>query len=158
MRKYITLVGRDYWLTLNSLWAVLKEERFRPDQVYLLAEEGLKKRSNTLKKDIDHLLKAYGLNPRIEERITQDADFYHAGKEVQKVIDESDENDILALDITGGRKALVAGSLVNPSAKDFKHVFYLYIDFLDGAKKPYPAIHTEKMMLRDFVQEHQEGE
>lgn len=149
MQKYITMVGRSYWATLNSLWAVLKEEKFEPGKVILLCEENLKDRAEILKKDITNLLNGYDFETSVEIRQLENADFYHAGEEVLEVVDG--EEDSVALDITGGRKALVAGALVNPGARRLKHVFYLYLDEIKDADRPYPSIDYDRMMIKDFV-------
>ena len=149
MQKYITMVGRSYWATLNSLWAVLKEEKFSPEKVILLCEEDRKDRAKILKEDISKLLGGYELEPSVDIRLMDNADFYHAGEEVLEVVDG--DEDSVALDITGGRKALVAGALVNPGAHRLKHVFYLYLDEIRDADRPYPSIDYDRMMIKDFV-------
>mgnify|MGYP006290133085 CR=1 FL=1 len=150
MRKYITLVGRNYWTTLNSLWAVIKEDKFTPDEVYILTEKSFKERAETLKEDVENLLKNYDIDAEVFIEINEDADLYHAGEEVQKIIGDGNENEV-ALDITGGRKTMVAGSLVNPRSKSLKHVFYLYSDEAVDTDKPYPAIDSDRMLIKDFV-------
>lgn len=149
MHKYITMVGRSYWATLNSLWAVLKKDLFSPEKVILLCEEGREKRANVLRKDIETLLEGYDLDSTVDIRLMDNADFYHAGEEVLELVD--DREDSVALDITGGRKSLVAGALVNPGAHKLKHVFYLYLDEIRDAERPYPSIDSDRMMMKDFV-------
>ena len=149
MHKYITMVGRSYWATLNSLWAVLKKGLYEPENVILLSEENFKERTESLKDDIEILLEGYGFEPSVEIKLMDNADFYHAGEEVLELVDGRE--DSVALDITGGRKSLVAGALVNPGAHKLKHVFYLYLDEIKDADRPYPSIDSDRMMIKDFV-------
>ena len=155
MRKYITLVGNNYWSTLNSFWAVIKNDRFHPDKIFLLTEKSFIERAKTLKIDIENLLEHYNQDGDVVIEVNEDADLYHAGEEIQKIINDGEENEA-ALDITGGRKTMVAGSLVNPGAKQLKHVFYLYLDDIKEVSKPYPAIDPDKMMIKDFIEMYRE--
>lgn len=149
MHKYITMVGRSYWATLNSIWAVIKNDMYEPENVILLSEENFKERAESLKDDIEILLEGYGFEPSVEIKRMENADFYHAGEEVLELVDGGE--DSVALDITGGRKSLVAGALVNPGAHKLKHVFYLYLDEIKDADRPYPSIDSDRMMIKDFV-------
>lgn len=147
MRVYVTMVGRSYWATLNSFWAVLKEDLFQPEKVFLIYENGLDERANTLKDDILTLLSSYGMDSSVETVQIERADFKSAGKKVEEIIEDNGET---ALDITAGRKALVAGSLVTPSVDNLEHVFYLYLDDLKNADRPYPSIESHRMEIKDF--------
>jgi len=149
MRKYISLVGRDYWPPLNSLWAVLKDGAFQPEELMLLTEQSYKKRAERLSEDMSTLLKNYGINIDIDIQIVSDGDFKGAGEEVRKAMNGSDE-DTFTLDISGGRKPLVAGALVNQGQDNLEHVFYLYTSDPDKAKKPYPEIKGQHLKLMDF--------
>ncbi|MFW6040882.1 MAG: hypothetical protein ACOC85_03500 [Thermoplasmatota archaeon] len=155
MRKYITLVGRSYWSTLNSLWAVLKNREFIPDEVFLITDKSFKENAEILKKDIKILLTNYDIDAQVFIEMNEDVDLYHTGQRIQDIIEKEDENEV-ALDITGGRKTAVAGALVNPGSKYLKHVFYLYLDKIEGASRPYPSIELDRMKIRDFVDIYKE--
>jgi len=148
MKKYITLVGKDYWKTLNSIWAVVKEDRFLPDELFLISEKENLRRAKILKKDIDSVLSNYGLDTDIDISLIDDGDEIDVGTEIQNLIKDGDE---VALDITGGRKYLVAGSLVNPYVDRFDHVFYLYVNGLEDHSRPYPTIPAHEVKIKDFI-------
>jgi len=59
----------------------------------------------------------------------------------------------VAIDITPGRKALVAGALIPISKIGVDHVFYLAIKTLDNVSKPYKMIPLQIQELRDFVED-----
>ncbi len=149
MRKYISLIGRDYWPPLNSLWAVLKEDAFQPEKIMLLTEESYAERAERLSEDMNTLLKNYGITLDIEIRTVKNGDFKGAGEEVKEAMNGSDK-DTFTLDISGGRKPLVAGALVNQGQDNLEHVFYLYTADPEKARKPYPEIKGQYLKLMDF--------
>ena len=59
----------------------------------------------------------------------------------------------VAVDITAGRKAVVAGLLVAGCTIAFDHVFYLYIDHLRYATYPYLMIPLCIQHHHDFAEE-----
>ncbi|MFO7793105.1 MAG: hypothetical protein R6W73_09055 [Candidatus Saliniplasma sp.] len=155
MKKYVTLVGKNYWETLNSLWAVIKQDRFEPEQVYLISEKANLKRAKILKRDIGRLLSNYDLDSEVQISLAKN----HDGLDLETVIkDIIDGEDKIALDITGGRKYLVAGSLVNPYSKRFDHVFYFYSGDTGDTDKPYPTIPFDDITIKDFKISTQGGE
>ncbi|MGM0510770.1 MAG: hypothetical protein ACQESD_06550 [Thermoplasmatota archaeon] len=149
MRKYISLVGRDYWPPLNSLWSVLKEGAFQPEELMLLTEERYEKRAQRLSEDMGTLLKNYGITLDIDIKTVKDGDFKGAGEEVKRAMNGYDE-DTFTLDISGGRKPLVAGALINQGQDNLEHVFYLYTADPEKARKPYPEIKGQHLKLMDF--------
>ncbi len=154
MRKYITLVGKNYWETLNSLWAVIKEGRFEPEEVWLVSEKENLRRAKVLKRDFEKLLSNYGYDNQTNISLVEDHDGLNLGDTLRDLIEK---DDVVALDITGGRKYLVAGSLVNPHSKDFDHVFYVYTGDSRESDKPLPTIRFNEINIKDFKTDKNRG-
>lgn len=101
---------------------------------------------------------AFGFKPDAESMVFEDSDFLGAGKKISGVVgDLKSEGWEVAIDITPGRKALVAGTLLSTAKIDVDHVFYLRIDSLDGAARPYPMIPTHFQHLQDFADLRRSG-
>ena len=151
MKVYITMTGRSDWAVLNSLWAAIKEKRYVPEKVYILAENWNIARAEKVKEGIATLLREYVQNPGLIIVQTKIGDPIEARTKVTEIIDREKENEI-AVDITPGRKAAVTGALVASAKKNIKHIFYLYIETLENASKPYIMIPKSIQHFNDFAE------
>ena len=122
---YLTLMGRSGWAVLNSFHAVLLETEYRPDTIFLLYETQLKDAIKPIIQGLELLQRTYTkTNVKALEVPTWDAGC--AGKTALETLNalRAIESEI-ALDITGGRKALVAGTLLGLKGQGIDLVFYL---------------------------------
>lgn len=161
---YITMLGRSVWAVLNSYHAVLREKEFFPDEVFLFAEGRLDAK---LTKEIDIavnglkiLSEEFKISPSInyeiisesECKIGYDDDFI---KMVQRVLGlikkRKKEGDVIAVDITPGKKTLVAGTLLPINLSDVDHIFYLSIK--ETVPRPYMMIPYKMQQLNDFKEQ-----
>ncbi len=62
MQAYIAILGRSVWALINTYYAVLKENRFHPDHVYIVAEECYRDGAKKAESDIKILSEHYGLS------------------------------------------------------------------------------------------------
>ena len=153
LRAYITLLGRSVWGQLNAYNAVLRENQYLPDMIGIFTEEAFRKNVGTIKEGMLILSEEYGCDPTITTEIVPDGDFMGAGMKISvHVRDLKARGHVVALDITSGRKALVAGALLSTAGIDLDHVFYLLIDTLRDAAMPYPMIPFHRQRLRDFAE------
>ena len=135
MGTYITVVGKDHYLVLNSLWAVLKEGVFQPDKLILLQWDD--KDCSGLYKQIKELLNAYEIEVSIEHTSRRDG-----------IVSEDEET---ALDISGGDMESTARLLIDNEISGLKHIFLLKIEGSFGSKIPYPLIDSSKLHLLDIL-------
>jgi len=151
MKAYLTLLGRSTWALINSYYAVVEERGYHPDRVIIYTEAPGE--SGQVSDAIMDISKEYGFNPAIEVKHVYEGDFIKAveavGGELRKLKDEGCET---ALDITPGRKALVAGAVLS-APKLIDHMYYLMIDSTDDADKPYMLIPRRRQTLIDFAEE-----
>uniref|UniRef100_A0A7C3IKI9 Uncharacterized protein n=1 Tax=Candidatus Methanomethylicus mesodigestus TaxID=1867258 RepID=A0A7C3IKI9_9CREN len=149
---YITMLGRSLWALVNSYYAVLRERGIRPKEIRLLAEKPYEGDVAKAEGAIRVLSEEFGLNPSISHSIIGEGDFFGAGLEVKKLVTAFKSRGLeVALDITPGRKAVVAGSLLSISNVDIDHVYYLKIKSLEGSSRPYMMIPLNYQELSDFV-------
>ncbi|MFP4141733.1 MAG: hypothetical protein ACLFT7_00120 [Thermoplasmata archaeon] len=151
MDMYITLVGDEYPKAINSLWAVLKQEKFVPDELFLVIEEE-KDLIEKLEKDLKQLLENYDINTSVEFIV-----FSEIG-DIRQIIEgpQEDEKGKIALDISSASKLIMAKVLIDKDYHIFDHVFYLEVDDKDR-RNPLPTIEQNKVRLRDLKNEPTEA-
>lgn len=153
MRAYITLLGRSVWALLNSYYAALRERDYRPDGVWIFTEEAFRSRVGTAEEGMRLISEAFGCGPEISAEIVPDSDFVGVGRKISAMVKDLKAREYeVALDITPGRKALVAGALLSTAGIHVDHVFYLLIDSLRDASKPYPMIPFHLQHHNDFAE------
>ncbi|MHA1798891.1 MAG: hypothetical protein ACTSVY_10645 [Candidatus Helarchaeota archaeon] len=157
MKAYITFLGRSIWAVLNSYHAVLKEKGYQPDLIYLIIEDLFNKNSQKTHRGLEIISEEFNFSPEIKEIIVEEARFVEAGKQIKTLIKELKNKDYkIAVDLTPGRKALVAATLLTISNIDVDHVFYLALKILKGASLPYEMIPRQIQNLKDFIEEAKE--
>jgi len=153
-KAYITILGRSTWALINTYYAVLAEKSYYPDLVYIFAEDIYAGELDKAIRGVEILSEEFGFKPEIRQEVVGEADFVEAGFKISSLIkDLKGEGYRVAIDITPGRKALVAGALIPTSKIGVDHVFYLAIKTLDNASKPYRMIPLQIQELRDFVED-----
>ena len=153
-KALLTLLGRSTWALINTYYALLTEKEYCPDKIVIITEEPYKKQLVKAREGIEILSSAHGFTPEISEISLPSSSFIEAGKQISSLVKQLKADDYeIAIDITGGRKALVAGTLLSIANQGVNHVFYLAIDSLDDASKPYMMIPLSIQHLRDFTEE-----
>ncbi|WP_094228148.1 hypothetical protein [Methanolobus psychrotolerans] len=163
-KVYITMLGRSVWAVLNSYHAVLREKEFFPDEIVLFAEG---KASEKLLKEIDATVRGlailseeFHISPAIkyevisesECEISFDADFVKMVQHILGLIKKrKKDGDVIAIDITPGKKTLVAGTLLPINLSDVDHIFYLSIK--ETVPRPYMMIPYQIQQLNDFKEQ-----
>ncbi len=149
MGKYVALIGEEYRMAINSLWAVLKHERFEPEELFLVFDCE-KESSDRLKDDLKIILKNYDIDSSIELNNFSDI------KDVRQLImdQSSDQNDKIALDISAASKYTTAKLLMDKGSEFFDHIFYLKVDSEEKKIKPLSVIEKDRVKLLDLKSEH----
>ncbi|WP_144060498.1 hypothetical protein [Archaeoglobus sulfaticallidus] len=154
MKAYITILGRSTWALINTYYAILSEKTYYPDIVYIFAEDIYADQLDKAIRGIEILSEEFGFEPEIRQEIVRESDFVEAGFKITSLIRDLKQNGYsVAIDVTPGRKALVAGALIPISKIGVDHVFYLAIKTLDNASKPYRMIPLQIQELKDFVED-----
>ncbi len=153
---YITLLGRSTWALINTYYAVLREKGLRPDRIFIVVETPYADASDLAVEGIRIVSKAFGCTPDIHTETVREADFVGAGRTVRSLAgDLIGLGYRVALDITSGRKAMVAGALIATSLAhlDIRHIYYLAMKSLDDVAKPYMMIPLQIQQIRDFIED-----
>jgi hypothetical protein len=160
-KVYITMLGRSIWAVLNSYHAVLREKGFFPDEIVLFAEgkscESLLKEITTTVRGLELLSEEFGISPEIghqviseyECEVGSDDDFVKMVQHIHELIkSRKKDGEQIAIDITPGKKTLVAGTLLPVNLSDVDHIFYLSIKEI--VPRPYMMIPYQIQQLNDF--------
>ena len=150
LNVYISLLGRSVWASLNTYYAVLDETDHRPEIIWVVTESSFEDQLPALIEGYDVISTSFNIKPIIKTVILPEGNISEAGIEVRGLVDSYTKEDVVALDITSARKALVAGSLLATADNKPTHIFYLKIDSLDDSAKPYLMIPRQIQTLHDF--------
>jgi hypothetical protein len=151
MKVLITMMGPSIWGLFNSVWAGIRESNYLPDKVYLLAAES--DDSDMGKSMLRILLQEHGSPGDVKIRTIAGDDMKGVLQTVRDIATEEEGNS-LALNVTPGRKAVVLGAVFAGWAKEtFDHIFYLYIDSLRNASRPYILIPVGVQHNHDIIEE-----
>lgn len=133
---FITFVGRSEWAVVNSFWAVLFHEEIYPDKIHIITREDNLERAKKCKEGIKAILDGYDIESEIEINETDlDEDLGHSADLVKKICIEDESKKVL--DITGGTKGVTSGALIRAVECDVSSIYYLFIDSLEDADRPY---------------------
>lgn len=146
MDKYITLIGEEHRTALNSLWAVLRQERFEPDEL-LIFLEGEEEFSDEFEEDFQALLKNYDIDCSIES--SPFSEIQHVRHLVEG--SEDGKDNLVALDISAAPKIITAEVLLDKGREIFDHVFYLKLENHEDNMNPLPTIERNKVGLKDLT-------
>lgn len=154
MKVYITLAGLSDWAIFNSLWAAIRLRHYIPDKIYIFTIKKRRKQAELAKRRFEILLKEYDKKAKIDIVQVKEADFVGSGKRINEVVKkEKSSGNTIAIEITPGRKAMVAGALVPGIQGKVDHVFYLYLENFDYADDMFMRIPLTVLYSHDFMEE-----
>jgi hypothetical protein len=151
-QAYITLVGRSAWAVVNSYYFMIQKGKCDPDLVLVFVEELFEDKLDWIIEGITVVNEAFGVDATIETNLVGNARYVPSGVEVSHRLKQLKEDGFeICLDVTPGRKALVAASLISAYKTGIDHVFYLAVDEIRDIPllmKPKNTFH-----FRDFMTE-----
>lgn len=150
MNAYIILLGRSIWASLNTYYVVLMKKGYEPGLIWIVTETPYEEKLSQLEEGLEIISQGFDLNPQIRSTVLPDGDIVEAGLEIGGLVNSLKKDYNVSLDITSGRKALVAGALLATANNKPDHIYYLKIDTLNDISKPYPMITEQHYELVDF--------
>jgi hypothetical protein len=153
---YITLLGRSVWALVNAYYAVLREKRLRPERVYIVTEDVYSGSASVAAEALRIISDGYGCAPEIVVQTVPEADFVGAGRKIRSLAgDVIGEGHHVAIDITSGRKVMVAGALLALSLArlDIRHIYYLAMRGVDDIAQPYMMIPLQNQRIHDVIED-----
>lgn len=153
----MTMLGRSPWALLNAYYAVCREARYFPSEVAVVAEEPFHGQAGPVEEGIRAISGHFGFSPEVGCIPVARGDMVDAFRRVHGLVKgRKGEGCEVAIDITPGRKAVVAALLLPITLRDVDHVFYLEIATTRDVAKPYQMIPRQYHRLHDFSAEARE--
>lgn len=154
MKVYVTMTGLSDWAIFNSFWAAIRLRNYLPDKIYIFTIKKRRSQADLAKRRFEVLLKEYNKRATIEIIEVAEADFVGSGRRINDVVKkEKSQGNTIAIEVTPGRKAMVAGALI-PSIQGLAdHVFYLYLENFDYADNLFLRIPLTMQHSHDFMEE-----
>jgi len=152
-KVYVSLTGRYPWATINSYYAVIYHERFIPERIIVVCEDDYKSTLPLVHQSIQCINDSFAVECSMEEVIMPTADFSLCIHQFHQLIKQFVENkDSVALDITGGRRTLIASSLLSMKQRIASHVFYLAVTEEGKKDVPFLLKPLKSMQVKDFLE------
>ncbi|MCD6372780.1 MAG: hypothetical protein J7L37_04445 [Thermococcus sp.] len=148
---YITLLGRSPWALVNTYYKLLAMGK-RVDRIYIFTEERYRGNLPRVVEALRAISEAYNIDPPMETEIVPDYGFFVADRKFKELFSRLErEGYTLGLDITSGRKALVAAAIVQ--IRHFPVAFIVYMGLLDMdfPDRPYMMIPTHMQPIKNFL-------
>lgn len=155
MNVLITLLGRSGWGLFNSVWAMVRTHGYVPEKVYIVVDGCQMPQAESVRTMLSVLLSEYEERHDIEI-VTLKGDVIKevAVKVLEIAEKEKKAGNTLALDVTPGTKSLVMGAVIPGMSRQlFDHIFYLYIESLKNAARPYITIPLTVQHDHEFLRE-----
>ncbi|MCG7844953.1 MAG: hypothetical protein MIO90_05935 [Methanomassiliicoccales archaeon] len=150
----LTMMGRSVWGLFNSVWASIRHFDFLPDQVYVLTVGCEDSRANVAKEMLIILLREHGSQAKVDLVSVPGDDIKEIGRVSGEIlVREKGLGNEVAVDVTPGTKATVLGTVLGSGKVKVDHIFYLYIESLQNASRPYLEIPLELQHSHDLLQE-----
>ncbi len=133
--KYITFVGRSEWGVVNSFFSVLYHTDVRPEKVCVLYRASDEERAEASIAGLEEVLEFMDMDSEIEEHEIEDE--FDLMKPAGELEDIMRGDGSVVIDITPARKFMASSALVEGVEKDVDAIYYLYIDSVEDADRPY---------------------
>jgi hypothetical protein len=155
MKVLITLLGRSGWGLFNSVWAMIRTHDYVPEKVYLITDGCQMPLAEKVGTMLVTLLGEYGEHHEIEIVPLGGDRIRDVAEKVREIAEkEKRRGNTLALDVTPGTKSMVMGAVIPGMDRNlFDHVFYLNIESLKNAARPYITIPLSVQHDHDIMRE-----
>jgi len=150
----LTMMGRSVWGLFNSVWSNIRQFDYLPDKVYVLTA-GCEAAQGQMARDmLIVLLKEHGSPADVELVDVPGDNIKQIGQMVNDIVGtEKGKGNIVAVDVTPGTKATVLGTIIGAGKVKVDHIFYLYIESLQNASRPYLEIPLVLQRSHDLLKE-----
>nr|MDO8086111.1 hypothetical protein [Candidatus Sigynarchaeum springense] len=150
---YVTILGRSIWAVINALYAVLKQKSIKPDVIYIVTEDLFKDKLKLTQEGVQILAEEFGFKPKIEMVVVEEGNPTLAGQEISKLINTLKQDGFsIDVDITPGRKSLVAGIMIAIEKANVDNIYYLDIKTITDVNLPYAMIPMQLQSLKLFIE------
>lgn len=151
MNHYFLPVEKEQKCALNSIWAIIYEEKIKPEMLHLMFTENDDIFEDFIK-NIKTIIEHYDLNCEV------DAIIIEQNSELDRLIEKhKDKDSKFVLDISGASKHLASKILCSVDKDIFDHIFLTDVKANDEDKW-FPTIENEKVNVMDLKKSEKEVE
>jgi hypothetical protein len=152
LKVLITMMGPSVWSTANSLWSAVRDHGYLPERIHILCSDSTGSCSVAAQM-MAAILEDYGVRPDIRMAEINEESVLAVRDRVASIVEEEEKaGNVVALDVTPGRKGVVLGAML-AGGKRYEHIFYLYITSLDNANRPYLMVPMSRQRAHDLRKE-----
>ncbi|ASJ02916.1 hypothetical protein A3L09_06410 [Thermococcus profundus] len=153
MSVHIALLGRTPWALVNTYYAsVMGGER--PREVYIVTERRYSHNLPKITEAVKEISNAYGFSPEVGTLVIPDDDFREADRVLKNLFSELKEEDgDIVLNMTSGRKALVAAAIIHSRESKVKEILYMALLDVQFPNRPYMMLPKHMQVLKNFLGE-----
>ncbi|AEO13973.1 hypothetical protein [Thermococcus sp. AM4] len=149
MTVHVALLGRTPWALVNTYYAsVMRGER--PRAVYVVTERRYSRHLPKIVEALREISRAYGFEPAIETRVIEDDDFLMAERVFRELFSRINGEDVI-LNMTSGRKALVAAAIVQSRNCNLREILYMALLDVAFPNRPYMMLPLHMQRLKNFL-------
>jgi hypothetical protein len=150
----LTMMGRSVWGLFNSVWASIRQFDYLPDRVYVMTSRCERARGEMARDMLIELLREHGSPAQVEMVEVPGDDIKGIGLKAGELLGrEKSLGNVVAVDVTSGTKATVMGTVIGAGKVKVDHIFYLYIESLQNASRPYLEIPLDLQHSHDLLKE-----
>jgi len=150
----LTMMGRSVWGLFNSVWSNIRQFDYLPDKVYVLTVGCEAARGQMAREMLVVLLKEHGSSAEVVLVDVPANDVKEIGRKVNEIVgEEKTKGSEVAVDVTPGTKATVLGTIIGAGKVKVDHIFYLYLESLQNASRPYLEIPLDLQSSHDLLKE-----
>jgi hypothetical protein len=155
MKVLITLLGRSGWGLFNSVWAMIRTHDYVPERIYIVTDSCQMPLAEQVRTMLAVLLTEYEEHHEIEIVPIKADMIAEVAMKVREIAErEKKLGQMLALDVTPGTKSLVMGAVIPGMSRNlFDQIFYLYIESMKNASRPFMTIPLAIQHDHEFLQE-----
>jgi len=150
----LTMMGRSVWGLFNSVWASIRQFDYLPDRVYVMTAGCEAARGQMVREMLLALLREHGSKGEVELVDIPGDDIREIGRRAGEILSrEKGLGSEVAVDVTPGSKATVLGTVIGAGKVKIDHIFYLYIESMQNASRPYMEIPLDLQHSHDLLLE-----
>jgi len=149
MTVHVALLGRTPWALVNTYYASVMRGS-RPGTIYIITERRYSSSLPRVVAAVREISRAYGFDPEIETRVIDDDDFIMAEKVFRDLFARINGEEVV-LNMTSGRKALVAAAIVQSRNCRIREILYMALLDVEFPNRPYMMLPLHMQRLKNFL-------
>ncbi len=146
---HVALLGRTPWALVNTYYASIMKDG-KPRKVVVVTERRYSKSLPKVVAAIRAISEAFSFFPEVDTRVIEDDDFAGAERVFAELFREVNGEEVV-INMTSGRKALVAAAIIQGRKANTKKVLYMALLDVAFPNRPYMMLPKHLQVLKNFL-------